>query len=438
MHKSTLPFRGGSLSIEKQPTHDEEYRRFRLLIDRLPALIGYWDKDMRNVIANDAYVEFFGMSPGEIRGRHIREVLGEAVYALNLPYIEGALAGREQLFERTLVDARGATRYTQASYIPDIVDDEVQGFYVLVTDVTARVEAEQSRDEALRLFAVSVANAPFGEAVLTTTGRTLLVNPALCRLLGYTAEELTGVDFRDYVHPGDRPTGEEEVESLLNGTATQISSERRYLRSDASTIWMQRNAALAPGREYGAEDVIIAQFQDVTARKLAETELARLAVTDQLTGLNNRHALITHIEEHRTTQPTAPVGIIFIDLDGFKQVNDKHGHAAGDTVLAEVARRLNDAVPEPDSVYRLGGDEFVVFVPEAGQEAVVAELAATVCSVLTGQYTLELDEFHLTASVGWTWGQADDAEELIRRADVDMYRHKTRLRETAVPGGRSI
>ena len=161
-------------------------------------------------------------------------------------------------------------------------------------------------------------------------------------------------------------------------------------------------------------------------------------MTDQLTGLNNRHALITRIEEHRTTQPTAPVGIIFIDLDGFKQVNDMHGHAAGDGVLAEVAQRLKHAVPEPNSVYRLGGDEFVSFVPEAAQEAVVAELAATVCSAMTGQYAVGPDEFHLTASVGWTWGHNDDAEELIRRADIDMYRHKTRLRGSVVPGGRSV
>lgn len=423
---------------DKKSTLPEEYRRFELVIDRLPALIGYWDRELRNVIANDAYLEFFGMSPVEIRGRHIREVLGDAVYALNLPYIQGALAGREQLFERTLVDTRGATRYTQASYIPDIVDGQVQGFYVLVTDVTARVEAEQSRDEALRLFQISVANAPFGEAVLTTTGRTLLVNPALCRLLGYTAEELTGVDFRDYVHPYDRATGEEEIRSLVTGTATQISSERRYVRSDTSMIWMQRTAALAPGREYGTEDVIIAQFQDVTARKRAEAELARLAVTDQLTGLNNRHALTTDIDVHRTTQPTAPVGLIFIDLDGFKRVNDIHGHAAGDGVLAEAAQRLKNAVLEPNSVYRLGGDEFVAFIPEAAQEAVVAELAATVCSAMTGQYVVDSDEFHLTASVGWTWGHNDNAENLIRKADIDMYRHKTRLRESADPGGRNV
>ena len=91
-----------------------EARVFHAVLDRLPAMIAYWDRDLRNVIANDAYVEWFGITPAQMRGIHIREVLGERVFAMNLPYIEGALAGEEQLFDRTLVDTLGRTRHTQA------------------------------------------------------------------------------------------------------------------------------------------------------------------------------------------------------------------------------------------------------------------------------------------------------------------------------------
>jgi diguanylate cyclase (GGDEF)-like protein/PAS domain S-box-containing protein len=261
----------------------------------------------------------------------------------------------------------------------------------------------------------------------------LLVNPALCALIGCSADELVGRDYRDFVHHDDVAAGEEEMRSLIAGTVAQISSERRYTRRDGTTVWMQRNAVLVPGRD-GAEDLIIAQFQDVTARRLAEAELARLAVTDQLTGLYNRRALVNQIEEHRSD----PIGLVFIDLDGFKRVNDMHGHAAGDTVLVEAARRLSHAVPEPNSVYRIGGDEFIVLVTEAGQDAVVAELAAAAYAALTGEYTVDFDEFHLTASVGWARSQTDNAKELIRGADDDMYRHKARLRESAFSSLRSI
>jgi PAS domain-containing protein len=131
------------------------------------------------------------------------------------------------------------------------VDGEVCGFYCHAIDVTARIEAERVRDEALRLFEISMANAPIGETLLTTDGRALRINPALCPLIGATAEELAGRSYRDFVHPDDLPV---------------VIDEHRYLRMDGTVIWMQRSAVLAPGGEYGAEDVIIAQMQDVTAR----------------------------------------------------------------------------------------------------------------------------------------------------------------------------
>ncbi|WP_445165346.1 diguanylate cyclase domain-containing protein [Mycolicibacterium sp. Dal123E01] len=415
------------------PDEADELRKLRRLINHLPGIVGYWDRSLHNVIANDAYLQYFGKAPHEVHGRHIREVLGEIVYALNLPYIMGALAGREQLFERDLIGLGGVSRRTLLSYVPDIADGEVHGFYIQGTDLTEQAQAERTHDDGRRLFEISMANAPFGKAVMTVNGEMLIANPALCTLIGYSAEELIGRDYRALIHPDDVAAGESEMSALLAGTVTQISSEGRYVRSDRTVMWMQRSAVLVPGRLDGAEDLIIAQFQDVTARRIAETELARLAVTDQLTALYNRRALVSRVADLQAAAPQEAVGLIFIDLDGFKQVNDMHGHAAGDIVLIEVARRLSQAVPEPNSVYRLGGDEFVVLVPEAQHDEIVAELSVAACTAMTGDYSVASDRFHLTASVGWTRGPSDDAEELIRKADIDMYRHKARLRESAVP-----
>ncbi|TPG29495.1 PAS domain S-box protein [Mycolicibacterium hodleri] len=411
----------------------EELRRLRLLLNRLPALIGYWNRDMRNVIANDAYLEYFGITPSEARGRHIRDILGEAVYELNLPYILKALAGEEQLFERTLIDSAGMTRYTQASYVPDIVDGEVRGFYVQVTDVTARVEAEQERDEARRLFQISMTNAPFGEAVLTRSAHILRINPALCALLGYAAEDLVGNDFRDLVHPDDRPSADAELARLQNNS--QVASERRYVRRDGTSIWMQRNAVLVAGG-HGGDDVIVAQFLDVTARRRAEAELAQLALTDSLTGLQNRHALNECMAQFCGAEPKATIGVVFADLDGFKSVNDTFGHATGDAVLVAAAGRLAKLVTPPNSAYRVGGDEFVVLVPDANTDGEVAALAGGVRAALTGTYSTTQPvatrrRVALTATVGWTRGGTADAEGLLRRADANMYQQKPAPRTDA-------
>jgi diguanylate cyclase (GGDEF)-like protein/PAS domain S-box-containing protein len=391
-------------------------------------MVSYWDRERCNVVANEAFTEFFGQTPVEIRGRHLREVLGEHLYGLNRAHVEEVLAGEKQVFERTLTDRHGGIRYVETNYIPDIAaDGKVTGFYVQDMDVTARVEAERARDDAVRLLQISMDNAPIGQAIVDMSIHALYVNPALCAMFGYSAAELIGVDLRTFVHPGDVAIAEAAYDVLKNGSQSHVTSELRLIRRDGTTTWVQRNAVKVPGT-HGSDDIIIGQFQDVTARKRAEAELARQAVTDALTGLGNRQAFLDSVQNQRDAEPAASVGIVFIDLDGFKQINDAYGHAAGDAVLIQVAQRIARIVVAPDSVYRLGGDEFVVLSSQAEAEEHVAELANRLRRALTGGYDGRGTPLTLSASVGSTWGPTDDIEQLLRDADADMYRHKARRR----------
>lgn len=106
-------------------------------------MVGYWDRELRNRLANDAYVGWVGQTPEQVRGLHMRDVVGEAAYRENLPYLAGVLEGRPQLFGKTIVNASGQSRQAQISYMPDVQDGRVQGFFVLVTDITDRVLAER-------------------------------------------------------------------------------------------------------------------------------------------------------------------------------------------------------------------------------------------------------------------------------------------------------
>lgn len=405
----------------------EDPRRLRQLIDSVPAMVSYWDRQLCNVIANEAFIEFFGKTPVEIRGRHLREVLGDKLYGLSHAHVEGVLAGERQLFEHTLTDPLGGMRYVESNYIPDLVDGEVQGFYVQVTDVTARVEAEQARDDAVRLLQISMDNAPIGQAIVDTSVRALYVNPALCKMFGYAPEELIGMDLRTFVHPNDIASAAVDLDLLKNSSQSHVVSELRLNGRDGSTVWVQRDAVMVPGT-HGSDDIIIGQFQDVTARKRVEAELARQAVTDPLTGLGNRQAFFDSVKNHRAAERAAPVGIVFIDLDGFKRINDDYGHAVGDVVLIEVAQRIAKIADAPDSVYRLGGDEFVVLSTEAEAREHVVELANRLRVALTGMYGTGTTPLFLGASVGSTWGPTDDVQQLLNDADAHMYRHKARRR----------
>ena len=121
----------------------------RLVVDHVPAMIGYWDRDGRNHLANADYLRWFGKAPAEIEGRTIAELLGPELYRKNRPFIERVLAGERQEFERTIVGPDGVTRHSHASYLPDLRDGQVRGFVALVTDVTRRVQDEQALARAL-------------------------------------------------------------------------------------------------------------------------------------------------------------------------------------------------------------------------------------------------------------------------------------------------
>jgi diguanylate cyclase (GGDEF)-like protein/PAS domain S-box-containing protein len=401
--------------------HDVSGDMVRRAVDQLPSLIGYWTADLRNVFANRVYAQYFGLDPSEIVGMHIQDVLGVAVYEMNLPHITGVLAGEQQQFDRTLIDVDGTVRHTRATYVPDSVDGVVVGFTVLVVDVSDRVEAERQRDRAERLFRVAMENAPIGKAVLTLDGRWLQVNRALCELTGYSVEELQQSTFRDITHPDDIGAAEALLDALVDGSVQQVSSEKRYLRKDGSTIWVQRNATLVRDADTG--DVIIAQIQDISARKAAEENLARQASIDDLTGLANRRRLMSELTSP-VAAPDKPVGILFIDVDSFKAINDTYGHAAGDEVLVALGRRLSDNTRGTDLACRIGGDEFVILLRSARSSGDVEGLAGRIGALLGGTYDVGGVDIPVTVSVGWSWSPDVGSERLLRDADARMYRAK--------------
>lgn len=163
------------------------------VLNGIPGMVGYWDRELRNCLSNDAYGEWFTVDTQQMRGLHIREVLGEDLYAANLEYITNVLAGEPQLFERTLVDAAGKTRYAQASYVPDLRDGLVHGFFVLVTDITERVLAERRQQRDMDRYRALARSVP-GVFVLLFDAdlRYLIAEGQELETFGYKAEEMEG------------------------------------------------------------------------------------------------------------------------------------------------------------------------------------------------------------------------------------------------------
>lgn len=277
---------------------EAESRLLHAVFDRLPALIAYWDNDLHNVIANDAYVEWFGFTPAQMRGMHIRHVLGEAVFAKNLPFIEGALAGEEQLFDRTLVDTYGRTRHTQASYVPDVVDGEVRGFFVLVTDVTPRVEAQRAMNEAQSL-------AKLGSWSLILATGEVTWSEELFRIFGLDPLDttLTPDSMVTPVHPDDL----ERVRAVRDrawATGEEYSLEYRIRRPDGTVREVQSRGRPVRG-DSGNVVRMTGTLQDVTEANEAAREMAR--VNTELLQVNQLNADVIGMLGHDVRAPLSVI-----------------------------------------------------------------------------------------------------------------------------------
>ncbi|WFP49572.1 PAS domain S-box protein [Methylomonas sp. EFPC3] len=167
------------------------------VLNHMPAMIGYWDRNLHNRFGNTAYEEWFGFTPSSMLGKHIRDVIGDKLYGLNQPYLEAVLAGEPQFFERTIVDVSGRERYTQTAYLPDYGDGRVNGFFVLVTDVTELKSAQKRIGESAASLRAIYDNLPFLAWMKDRDGRYLQANKHWLQAVGI--KELQALDgITDY------------------------------------------------------------------------------------------------------------------------------------------------------------------------------------------------------------------------------------------------
>ncbi|WP_181376258.1 PAS domain S-box protein [Novimethylophilus kurashikiensis] len=267
-HGQPLRMVGVNVDITAHKTaeilQDRAREELQTIIDQMPAMIGYWDTELRNRFGNQSYVEWFGKSPLEMRGQHIREVIGEKLYALNLPYMQAALRGERQQFERTIVDVSGRTRYSLASYLPDIRAGVVKGFYVFVADITPLKHAQTALAEVQsHLRAVIDSAAEFAILATDNAGTIQLFNKGAEQMLGYSAEELVGKFKPDVLHLPEEIVERRAVLSHEAGRTVSIDEVfvgRARLGESESREWtlVHKNGQHVPVR------LVIAPMRDHT------------------------------------------------------------------------------------------------------------------------------------------------------------------------------
>jgi diguanylate cyclase (GGDEF)-like protein/PAS domain S-box-containing protein len=406
-------------------------RRMRMIADNLPALIAYLSADERYLFVNARSQQMFGLEPEQIVGRRIVDLLTPEAYAQTAPHIADVLKGNRARFQRTLTRAG-----RQWSELVELIPDQdargsVVGFYGLVQDVTDLRDAHAKAEASEQRLRSITDNIPSMIAYIDRDRHYRFNSRYYESWIGRPLAEITGRHLRDVmgadayaeVRPNlDRAFGGERVD--FDVEVRQPAGESRFVRG-----------TYIPDLDSGGQVIgVYSSSTDVTPLKKVERQLEQLAQHDTLTGLPNRHtfndAIATALA--RSQRTGMRVALLFLDIDGFKRINDTLGHGAGDDVLREFARRLTGAVRPTDLVARLAGDEFVIILEGIHTREECRFVARKIIAAMRGEFRAGDGVVSVTTSIGIALGHGltSTPDLLLKRADSALYAAKGHGRDT--------
>ncbi|MEU6344622.1 EAL domain-containing protein [Streptomyces sp. NPDC046977] len=292
--------------------------------------------------------------------------------------------------------------------------------------LAARTAVEQALHESEVRFRAIFQGASIGIGIADMEGRILDVNDALTAMFGGLERRILSRNVYDWVHAEDAPEVWEMQRQLNRGERDRYSVEKAYYRPDGTALWTNLTVSLLRDPA-GVPQYMLALMEDITEERLLSERLRYEATHDALTGLANRNLFFERLEQVLGGAEGSRVGVCYLDLDGFKDVNDSLGHAVGDRLLVAVAERLKACVTSPDQlVARIGGDEFAALVVNPASRADVTGLADLVLAALADPIRVDGRELTVRCSIGIVEGQAGSLgpAEVLRSADITMYRAK--------------
>jgi len=413
-------------------------QRFRLVARATSDAIWDWDLEAGTTWRSDTVYPLFGYAPGEFAGTLAAwEALlhpddRERVMASVQQGIDSGALEWEESYRLRRKDGSYADVVDRAFLLRDARGRAVRAVGGMV-DVT-----EKHRDQAnLRLLQRTVEVSDNGIVIADARHpdhAVVYVNPAFEHITGYPAAEILGRNCRLLQGRDSHQSGVLAIRDAVREERETRVVLRNY-RRDGELFWNEFR--LTPVRDdEGVLTHFVGVISDVTERQRYEEQLAWRATHDELTGLPNRQLLLDRLQQaiYHAERYGREVGVVFVDLDDFKLINDSLGHSAGDTTLKTVAHRLRALVRDADTVGRFGGDEFVLVLTEQGDPEDMARVVGRIAAALSEPVELGGVAHVLTPSIGHTrFPQGGrDAETLLMHADLAMYQAKRQGRNRAV------
>ncbi len=302
-------------------------------------------------------------------------------------------------------------------------DEPGSPVYVSARDVSDDLAAARQLAASEQQWRVAFEHSPIGSAMLSPTGAVLVANKALARMVGWRIDELAQMDVTDIVDVHVGLPWKLWWDNLIAGHGDSATTDRTVSTANGEKVWSRLTGAAV--KSPSDSDRVVMQFEDMTSRRQAELKLANRALHDGLTGVPNRFLTHQWLGSALEDQPGSRVGVLYCDLDRFKIVNDSLGHAAGDSLLTQVADRLRAVLRPEDLLGRVGGDEFVVIVEGVRNTTELAEIASRMAEALDEPFDLGGHRHAVSLSVGGSVGvHPDTSDEVLMRADMALLRAK--------------
>lgn len=399
----------------------------RSLFSYNPETVFTLDLDGNFMSLNRAGADLIGFDELEVLGQHYEIVVPEDYRERTRVHFEATKTGKPQRYEIKVYNRNGELRDLDITNMPIIINGEITGVHGIAKDVTV----QRHNESRLKILERSVESSNNGVVISDASQQgnpIIYVNPAFKEITGYHDDnELLGRNCKFLQGAETDPETVKKIRHALH-TRTEVRVTIRNYRRDGTPFW--NDLLIAPVRDGEKVTHFIGLQSDITDRVEREEALEFMAKHDVLTRLPNRNALEDHLARALASsgENHAQVFVLFIDLDGFKPINDSLGHAVGDRILVETADRLRQQIGQQDMLARFGGDEFVAVVTSVQESEQVTLLVGRLLAQFHNPYRFDDLEVSLSATVGIAdnSGIFDYPVELIQRADVAMYEAKRR------------
>jgi len=415
--------------------HDDTQRRRHVetLVDAIDLPIGRWDRDGCLLFCNTPY-EGWALRPrAALLGRTLTEIYGPAAWEAAAPAFGHAFDGRTVTYERLLTHRPGGPRWARVQVFPDFsTSGAVDAVYTIAFDIHDDVVQRKALEDANRRLDRFTENIPYPLTYLDRDCVVRFANKAYLQAAGQTPDQVIGRSIREVRGTSRWEEHRPFFERALQGETAQYT--RLVELPQLGRRWM-RTSYVPDFDSDGAVAGLYTVTTDVHDLTVAQERLKRSAELDGLTEVFSRRAMMDRIEAATLSAEEFPVALYFIDLDGFKAVNDELGHREGDRVLVAIAQALHKAAGPGHTVGRFGGDEFLVLAPVGDREE-AQRTGQRLLAAVRAAGMRAAPAHHVSASIGYALAPWDARQplKLMQMADSAMYAAKRLGRSRVLDG----